>query len=187
MIFIVLALVFVGILIVIPVLIYNSLIGKKNQVENVAASLDALLKKRFDLIPNLVAGVQQYMKHERETLTAVTGMRTRGMEATSDHEKVELDRALTGALRGLMVSVENYPDLKASQNFLQLQGSLNETEEQISAGRRAFNASVTDLNNAIEMFPTNIFAGMMSLKKRELYAIPEEERKNVDVKKLFNS
>lgn len=186
MIFVVL-LVILGLAALVPILIYNSLISKKNQVDNIFASLDALLKKRFDLIPNLVAGVQQYMKHERETLVQVTEMRTKAMSATSDKDKVEIDRALTGALRGLMVSVENYPDLKASQNFLQLQASLNETEEQISAGRRAYNATVTDLNNAVEMFPTNLFAGMMSLKKRELFTVPEEERKNVDVKKLFNS
>lgn len=180
-------LVVLGLAALVPILIYNSLVSKKNQVDNVFASLDALLKKRFDLIPNLVAGVQQYMKHERETLSQVTEMRTRAMSATSDKDKAEIDKALTGALRGLMVSVENYPDLKANQNFLQLQATLHETEEQISAGRRAYNATVTDLNNAIEMFPTNLFAGMMSLKKRDLFSVPEEERRNVDVKKLFNS
>lgn len=167
---------------------YNSLIGLKNQVENVYATVDTLLKKRYDLIPNLVASVQQYMTHERETLTNITEMRAKATSGNlSTDQQVQLDNQITKAMGGIMVAVENYPDLKANQNFLQLQASLNEVEEQISAGRRAYNASVTSLNNAIEMFPTSIIASMMSLEKREWFEIPEAQRENVDVKAMFAS
>jgi LemA protein len=176
------------VVILIPVLMYNSLVGKKNQVENVFAGIDALLKKRTDLIPNLVDTVKTYMKHEKDLLTKVTEMRAKATSGRlSDDERVELDNRLTRALGGIMVAVENYPDLKANQNFLQLQGSLNEVEEQISAARRAYNAAVTTYNNAIEMFPTNIMASMMNYKRKHVFEIPEEERKNVDVGKLFKS
>jgi len=105
----------------------------------------------------------------------------------TDEEKMDLNNKLGKMLGGIMVAVENYPTLKANQNFLQLQSALNEVEEQISAARRAYNAAVTDYNNAVEMFPTNIFAGIMSYKKKKIFEITEEERKNVNVKHLFNS
>jgi len=169
------------------VILYNSLISKKNQVQNVFASVDALLKKRYDLIPNLVATVQKYMQHERGTLTEITELRAKAISGTlSDDEKVDLDNKLTKTLGGIMVAVENYPDLKANQNFLQLQASLNEVEEQISAARRAYNAAVTDYNNAVEMFPTNILASMMNYQRKKVFEIPDTERQNVDVKDLFN-
>lgn len=171
----------------IPVLIYNSLIGKKNQVNNVFASLDALLKKRYDLIPNLIAAVKTYMNYEAKTLTEITELRTKAMSGQiGDDEKVILDNKLSQMLGKIMVAVENYPDLKASQNFIQLQLTLTEVEEQISAGRRAYNAAVTDYNNALEMFPTNIAAGMLAYKPRALFEITAQERQNVNVKELFN-
>ena len=102
-------------------------------------------------------------------------------------EKVDLDNKVTKALGGIMVAVENYPDLKANQNFLQLQGTMNEVEEQISAARRAYNAAVTDYNNAVEMFPTNILASMMSYKLKKVFEISEEQRQDVDVNALFKS
>ena len=170
------------------VIIYNGLIGKKNQVENAFASIDTMLKKRYDLIPNLVATVKQYASHEQDTLTEITELRAQAISGgLSPDEQVQIDNKITKAMGGIMVAVENYPDLKANENFLQLQRSLNEVEEQISASRRAFNAAVTDLNNAIEMFPSNIVAGTMSLKRRELFEIPQSERENVDVSKLFDS
>ncbi len=169
------------------VILYNSLISKKNQVQNVFASIDALLKKRYDLIPNLVATVQKYMEHERGTLTEITELRAKAVSGTlSDDEKVDMDNKLTRTLGGIMVAVENYPDLKANQNFLQLQASLNEVEEQISAARRAYNAAVTAYNNAVEMFPTNILASMMNYRRKKVFEIPDAERRNVDVKDLFN-
>ena len=177
-----------GVLVLIPVFLYNSLVGKKNQVQNVFASIDALLKKRYDLIPNLIATVKTYMQHERGTLTEITEMRAKAVSgALSDDQKVDLDNKITKALGGIMVAVENYPDLKANQNFLQLQQTLNEVEEQISAARRAYNATVTDYNNSVEMFPTNIVASMMNYQRKQVFEIPDKERKNVNVKDLFNN
>jgi len=128
------------------------------------------------------------MKHESQTLKDITEMRVKAMSSNlTDEEKMDLNNKLGKMLGGIMVAVENYPTLKANQNFLQLQSALNEVEEQISAARRAYNAAVTDYNNAVEMFPTNIFAGIMSYKKKKIFEITEEERKNVNVKHLFNS
>jgi len=181
---IVVAVIVVGI----PILIYNSLVGKKNQVLNVFGSIDALLKKRYDLIPNLVSTVKTYMKHERGTLTEITELRAKAVSGKlTDDERVDLDNKMSGMLGGIMVAVENYPDLKANQNFLQLQGAMNEIEEQISAARRAYNAAVTDYNNALEMFPSNIVASMMRYERKRLFEISEKERENVNVGELFKS
>ncbi len=170
----------------IVVILYNSLVGKKNQVNNAFASIDVLLKKRYDLIPNLVACVKNYLQHEKSTLTEITALRAKAVSGNlSPNEKIDLDKKISKMVSGIMVAVENYPELKASQNFLQLQAALNEIEEQISASRRAYNSAVTDLNNAIEMFPTNILASMMNYKQRELFEIAETERANVNVSDLF--
>lgn len=167
---------------------YNSLINKKNQVENAFGGMDAQLKKRYDLIPNLISSVKTYMKHETDTLTQITELRAKAISGkASDEEKVDIDNMITSKLGGVMVAVENYPDLKASENFNQLQRSLNEVEEQISASRRAYNASVTSYNNSVEMFPTNIIAGMMSMKHKNVFEIPETQRENVNVGDLFNN
>ena len=172
--------------ILVPVFLYNSLVGKKNQVSNVFASIDTLLKKRYNLIPNLIATVKAYMQHERGVLTEITEMRARALSGgVSDDEKVQIDNKISKALGGIMVAVENYPNLKANENFLQLQASFNEIEEQISAARRAYNAAVTDYNNAIEMFPTNVVSSMMNYNKKMLFEISENERKNIDAGKLF--
>ncbi|HEX5623317.1 MAG TPA: LemA family protein [Sulfuricurvum sp.] len=175
-----------GVLILIVVLMYNSLIGKKNQVENIFAGVDAVLKKRFDLIPNLVASVAQYMEHEKSTLEKVTSLRAQAMKpGISDDQKIALDAQLTAALGSITVAMEAYPDLKANENVMHLQRSLNEIEEQISAARRAYNQAVTDLNNAIEMFPTNVMAGWMNLSRRAVFEITAGERQNVNVQELF--
>jgi LemA protein len=166
--------------------LYNSLVQKKNQVTNVFATIDALLKKRYDLIPNLVAAVKNYMAHEKGVLTEITELRAKAISGNlSDNEKVDLENKMSKLMGNIRIAVENYPDLKANQNFLQLQGSLNEIEEQISAARRAYNASVTDYNNAIEMFPTNALASMMNYKAKKVFEALDEERKNVNVDNLF--
>ncbi|MDP2078642.1 MAG: LemA family protein, partial [Sulfuricurvum sp.] len=160
-------LIILGVVTVIAVLMYNSLIGKKNQVDNIFAGVDAVLKKRFDLIPNLVTSVAQYMEHEKSTLEKVTELRSLAMKpGISDDQKIALDAKLTAALGSITVAMEAYPDLKANENVMHLQRSLNEAEEQISAARRAYNQAVTDLNNAIEMFPTNMMAGWMNLQRK---------------------
>ena len=169
--------------VVVFIFIFNSLIMKRNMVDNAMALIDAYLKKRCDLIPNLVAAASQYMKHESETLTRIAEMRT---QAKSVAEKSDLDRQLTGSLRNFMVQLEAYPDLKASESIMHLQSSLNEIEEQLAAARRTYNSYVTDFNNAIQMIPGCFFAPLMRLSKRELFTIPENEKANVDVKALFN-
>lgn len=181
----------VGLIIVLLVMflgfaLYNSLIQKKNQVTNVFATIDALLKKRYDLIPNLVAVVKNYMEYEKGVLTQITELRSKAVAGTlSDDEKVVLENKMSKLMGDIRVAVENYPDLKANQNFLQLQGSLNEIEEQLSAARRAYNAAVTDYNNAIEMFPTNFLASIMNYKVKTVFEAAGEERKNVNVDDLF--
>lgn len=180
-------LIVLGALTLIAILMYNSLIAKKNQVENIFAGVDTVLKKRFDLIPNLVASVERYMEHEKSTLEKVTELRAAAMKpGISDDQKIALDAKLTAALGAITVAMEAYPDLKANENVMHLQRSLAEIEEQISAARRAYNQAVTDLNNAIEMFPTNLMAGWMNLSRRAVFEITANERQNVDVNALFN-
>ena len=171
---------------IILVLMYNSLVSKKNQVENIFASVDTQLKKRYDLIPNLVASVSKYMEHEKSLLTEVTKLRAEANKPNiSDEHKMALDAKVTSALGSIMVAVENYPELKANENVMHLQRSLNEVEEQIAASRRAYNQAVTDYNNAIEMIPTNFMASAMNYQRKEVFEITEGERKNVNVKELF--
>lgn len=172
----------------IAIVLYNGLIRKKNEVDNAFGGIDVQLKKRYDLIPNLVATVQQYATHEKDLLQRVTELRAQTLSnQLSTNEKVALDNQMSGALRNLMVSVENYPDLKANENFLNLQRNLNEVESQISAARRAYNAAVTSFNNGIETFPGNLMAGMMGLSRKQVFETPMTERKNVNVKNLFNA
>ncbi len=180
-------LIVIGVVIVVLVLMYNSLVAKKNEVENVFASIDTLLKKRYDLIPNLVATVKEYMKYESGLLEKVTELRTKALSSNiSDEEKMAIDKQMSQALGSIMVAVENYPELKANENVLHLQHTLAEIEAQISAARRAYNQAVTDYNNAIEMIPTNIMANFMGYRRKQVFEIDESERKNVDMKKLFS-
>ncbi len=167
---------------VVFVIIYNGLIAKKNRVESVFSTIDVMLKKRFDLVPQLVSTVKGYMKHERDLLERITEMRARAMQGLSSEEQVEMDARVTEALNQVMLAVENYPDLKASENFLHLQRTLTELEEQISAARRAYNAAVLDYNNAVQMLPTNIVAGMMNYKTKRYFEIVAGEREVVAVK-----
>jgi LemA protein len=178
----------IAILLLVAISVFNSLTNKKNQVTNAFGSVDVQLKNRYDLIPNLVATVQQYAAHEKELLTKITDLRTKALQPNmTSEDRVNLDNQISSALSGIMVAVENYPDLKASQNFIDLQRSLNEVESQIAAARRAYNAAVTDYNNAIEMFPGNLMAGMMLLKTKQVFTATETERGSVNVKNLFQS
>ncbi len=180
-------LILLAILLLILVLMYNSLISKKNQVENIFASIDTQLKKRFDLIPNLIASVKQYMTHEKTLLESVTSLRSKSIKHNlEDNEVISLDSKMSSALGSLMIAVEAYPDLKANENVMHLQASLNEVEEQIQAARRAYNQAVTDYNNAIEMIPTNFMAKIMGYKEKSLFVISINQRENVNVKDLFD-
>lgn len=177
----------IGIIFLLFVFGYNTLTRKKNGIDNAFGSIDAMLKKRFDLIPNLVASVQEYAKHEEGTFSRITELRTKGYQSLSEQEKAEFESCFSQAGRSFFMVAENYPQLKASENFMQLQRALNETEEQLSAARRTYNACVTDYNNSVMTFPSNLIANMFSFTKKEVFAIPEAERDNVDVKKLFRS
>ena len=148
--------------------------------------IDAQLKKRFDLIPNLVGAVKAYMAHERDTLEKITALRAKALSPdVSGEERMACGAEAAGLLHKIMVQAENYPDLKASANFLQLQSALNEVEEQLSAARRTFNAVVTEYNNAIQVFPNCIFAPLFGFEKRQLFEVAGEERANPDVSSLF--
>jgi LemA protein len=165
---------------------YNGLIGRRNRVDQAFASIDVMLKKRHDLIPNLIASVERYMVHERELLAELTDLRTRAASGgLTPAQRVAAEDQISSSLGRMIVSVERYPDLKANEGFLRLQASLNEVEEQISAARRAYNAAVTEFNNAIQMLPGSLFAGPMSLSGRELFTAGAAERQNVDVQSLF--
>ena len=176
------------ILIIIGIFFYNSLIGKKNQVTNAFSAIDVMLKKRFDLIPNLVEVVKQYTNYESETLSKIVELRTRAAAGNiSDAEKAQIDSQLSTSVKGLMVNVENYPDLKANTNFINLQSTWTESEEQIAAARRSYNSAVTDYNNSIMMFPGSLFAGMLNFHPVPVLETAEEERKNISAKDLFNN
>ena len=159
------------------VFLYNNLISKKNKVEESYSSIDVMLKKRTDLIPQLISTVKGAIQHERETLSELTQLRERLLDKTVDtEERFQLESQLGIMLGKLQVRAEAYPDLKANQNFLLLQSSLNEVEEQLSAARRAYNAAVNSFNNAIEMFPSNLMGKMMHYSKKPLFTIKDEER-----------
>lgn len=177
------------ILVILPIAIfvwaYNSLIAKKNEISNAFGSIDAVLKKRFDLIPNLISTVQEYMDYEKETLTSITKLRTQALNSDSAKEKFDLNEQISNKLQGIIVAVEAYPDLKSSQNMLQLQQALAETEGQISAARRTYNQAVTNYNNACEQIPTNFIASFLNYGLKEVLKTPKRERENIDVKEYF--
>ncbi len=178
--------IFIG-LVFILILMYNSLVSKKNQVANIFASVDTQLKKRYDLIPNLVSSISKYMEHEKSLLKEVTKLRAEASKPNiSEAHKMALDTKMSSALGSMMVAVESYPELKANENVMHLQSTLNEVEEQISAARRSYNQAVTDYNNAIEMLPISFMALAMNYSKKELFEITKDERQNVSVKNLFS-
>jgi LemA protein len=179
---VILALVVLVVPLLVFVSIFNGLVGRKNQVQSVLATVDVMLKKRYDLIPNLVETVKGYAAHERGVLEKITELRERAVAADVPlSEKVALDSQLSRMLGGLMARVEAYPQLKASENFMHLQRTLTEMEEQISAARRAFNAAVLDYNNAVQMFPSNIVAAMMGYSAKGFFEIDAEQRGRVEV------
>ena len=159
---------------------YNNLVKLRNNRENAFANIDVQLKQRYDLIPQLVATVKGYATHERELLDRVTAARTAAMSATGINDKIQAENALSSALAGLKVSVEAYPDLKANQNFLQLQAELSDIENKLAATRRFFNSATKELNNAVQTFPANLIAGMFGFHKEPMFEIPSEERAAYD-------
>lgn len=168
------------VLVVWLVSIYNNLVRLRNNRENAFANIDVQLKQRYDLIPQLVATVKGYAAHEKETLQRVTDARTAAMGATTINDKVKADNMMTSALAGLKVSLEAYPDLKANQNFLQLQSEISDIENKLAAVRRFFNSATRELNNAVETFPGNIFAKMFGFSRQPMFEIPQESRAAMD-------
>jgi len=166
---------------------YNTLIARKNDVLRSFGFIDVLLKKRFDLIPNLVETVKQYMGYEKGLLTDVTELRAKAMTGgISDTERMGYENQLTQKLGNIMVAAENYPDLKASQSYIQLQGTWKELEDQIASARLAYNTSVTSYNNTVEMFPTNLMATMIDYKTKPLFEAVILEKENIKAKELFH-
>lgn len=159
---------------------YNSLVKLRNNRENAFANIDVQLKQRHDLIPQLVATVKGYATHEREVLQRVTEARTAAMSASGINEKIAAENALSSALAGLKVSLEAYPELKANQNFLQLQTEIADVENKLAAVRRFFNSATRELNNAVETFPSNILAGMFGFTRQPMFEIPQESRAQLD-------
>ena len=169
-------------LVIFVVSIYNSLVTLKQRVKNAWSQIDVQLQRRFDLIPNLVETVKGYMGHEENVLTKVTELRSSWANATTISEKMELDNELSGALKTIMAFSENYPDLKANQNFLELQAELRNTENKISYSRQFYNDTVTRYNTKLELFPSNVIASMFHFTAETLFeAESEEARKNVKV------
>ena len=170
------------VIIVLFVLIYNSLVISRQGVKNAWSQIDVQLQRRFDLIPNLVESVKGYMAHEEETLTKVTELRTSWASAQSVGDKAKLDTELTGALNKLIAVAESYPDLKANQNFSELQEELRNTENKISYARQAYNDAATRYNTKLQTIPTNIIAGMFNFTAEELFKVDSEEvKQNVKV------
>lgn len=161
---------------------YNGLIRLKNRVDEAWSDISVQLKRRHDLIPNLIATVKGYATHEKEVFEKVTEARTRAMGAKEGTpEKAEAENALSGTLKSLFAVAENYPELKANQNFLELQRELTDTEDKIMASRRFYNGNVRDFNTKVEVFPTNIFAGMLNFQKRAFFEMDDSEKENVKV------
>jgi LemA protein len=162
--------------------IYNGLVQLNVKVDEGWADIETQLKRRYDLIPNMVETVKGYAKHEKGTLEEVTKARNMAMGATGPEQKAQAEGMLTGALKTLFAVAENYPDLKANQNFMDLQATLKEVEEHLQLSRRYYNATVRDFNTKVLVFPNNIFAGMLGFVKRQFFEITNaEERENVKV------
>ncbi|OGI28651.1 MAG: hypothetical protein A2288_00700 [Candidatus Moranbacteria bacterium RIFOXYA12_FULL_44_15] len=174
-----------GIILVVAVIaiiaMYNGLIRLKNRVDEAESDIDVQLRRRHDLIPNLISTVKGYAAHEKEVFEKVTEARTRALGAGNMADKSQAENMLSGALKSLFAVTEAYPDLKANQNFLELQRELTDTEDKIMASRRFYNGNVRDFNTKLEVFPTNMMAGMLGFTKREFFEAEEGEKENVKV------
>ncbi|MBN2244583.1 MAG: LemA family protein [Candidatus Aminicenantes bacterium] len=170
-------LIIIGVVVVLLVGIYNSLVQLRNRCENAWSQVDVQLRRRYDLIPNLVETVKGYAKHEREVFLKVTEARNMAINASTVKEQGQAENMLTGTLKSLFAVAENYPDLKANQNFLMLQEELAGTEGKIAYARQFYNDAVMKFNTKQQVFPANIIAGMFNFKEREYFEIGEEEAK----------
>ena len=169
--------------------IYYSLIQKKNKVKEAFSSIDVQLKKRYDLIPNVLFIANKFMEHERGLLEDITKLRAQAAKLPADlsnaEQKIQIDGAIAGKMGQLMVAVENYPQLKSDQTMLQAMQTYNEQEEHIAAARRFYNSAVLDLNNAVEIFPSSMIAAMLNIKQMPFFEATEQERQAVDASQYF--
>lgn len=178
----VIGIIIIVLLLIIMVGMYNGLVQSRNKVKNAWSQIDVQLQRRFDLIPNLVESVKGYMTHEENTLSKIAELRTAWSGAKTISEKANLDSQLSNAIKSVMAVVESNPDLKANQNFLQLQEELSSTESKISYARQFYNDTVTIYNTKLEVIPTNIIASMFKFKSEELFKVDDDQvRKNVTV------
>ncbi len=169
-------LVVLALLVLLVIGLYNRLVKLRNNRENAFADIDVQLKQRLDLIPQLVEAVKGYMKHESTVLTDITNARTSALQAKTINEKIAAEGQLSTALQGLQVAVEAYPDLKASQNFIQLQEEIADIENKLAASRRFFNSATRELNNAVQTFPSNILAGMFGFQREPMFDLGGDQR-----------
>ena len=166
---------------------YNSLVRRRNVVDQAYSTIEVQLVQRYDLIPKLVETVKQYMGHERSLLEDIVRLRGEAMRASNPGDKIRKDNELSSALGQLNVTMENYPQLKASDNFVQLQRALNEVEEQLAAARRSYNGAVVEYNNAVQTFPSSLVAGTMNFGTRQMFTAEEKKRGDVDMRGLFKA
>lgn len=169
----------VALLVVWVVFVYNGLIRTRNRVQEAWSDITVQLKRRYDLIPNLVETVKGYASHESGVFEQVTEARSAAISAEGKEQQAEAEKQLTNTLKTLFAVSENYPDLKANANFLELQRELSDTENKIQAARRFYNTTVLDLNNRVQTFPTNVLASLFSIKEEEFFDVEDEEEKDV--------
>ncbi|MCL5666648.1 MAG: LemA family protein [Patescibacteria group bacterium] len=179
------AIIVIVVLAIIAVALYNGLVSSRNRVDEAWSDIEVQLKRRYDLIPNIVSTVKGYAAHESGVFDRVTQARAAAMGASNMQEKLKDENTLSGALKNLFAVAEAYPDLKANQNFLQLQAELTDTEDKIQAARRFYNGNVRDYNTKIQQFPGNIFAPMGGFTKREFFDIDEKGPEGQPVKVEF--
>jgi LemA protein len=173
----------IGILVLIilwAISLYNRLVSLRNRRQNAFADIDVQLRQRHDLVPQLVETVKGYATHERELLLKVTEARNAAIGANTIDDKIKAEQQLSSALQGLKIQVEAYPDLKANQNFLQLQEELSDIENKLAAARRFFNGATTEYNNSVESFPSNIIAGNFGFKREIMFDLGEDTRKRME-------
>lgn len=168
-----------------PYLIYVQLIKKKNKVKEAEGSVDVQLKKRYDLIPNILTIAKKFMEHERSLIEDITKLRTQAAKANEMSEKIKLDNAIKGKMEQLMINVENYPQLKSDATMVQAMQTYAEVEEHIAAARRFYNSAVNELNNAVEIFPSSAIAGMLNIKAKPFFEVQENERRPINASDIL--
>lgn len=175
----VIALIVLAVIVLIAIFIYNGLVSAKTRVDEAWSDINVQLKRRYDLIPNLVETVKGYAKHESKVFEEVTKARTEAINADGPHEQAKAENMIEGALKSLFAVAEAYPDLKANENFKQLQEELVDTEDKIQAARRFYNGSARDLNIKVKTFPNVLFAGMLGFKEYEFFEADESEKEAI--------